>query len=1002
MEVLIVLIVLGLLATVFVVPIIALVSARAAKHEVRQVRQEVEALRMRMSALTAQLAQVRSVTAEPARPAAAPEVAAPVAPSPEPPLQAPPVSPVLEASPEVPGASPVEAEPPPTAAEPPPAARAPEPTTAPPSFDWEKWLGVRGAAVLGGVVFALAGLMFFRYSIERGWLSPTVRVSLGTLAGLVSLVISERLRGRYAVTSNAFAGGAVVVLYASFWAAKAMYGLVPMELSFALMALTTVVACLLSVRHRSMVIAVLGLVGGFATPLLLSAGSNRPIGLFGYILLLDVGFLYIAFKRRWSVIALMALVGTLILQVGWVGARMEPDQLFIALGILGVFALLFIAAARRASTELSPAGRRLWLVTQGSALLLPYAFALYFASQATFGTHLYPVALLLALLAAAASWVSRGSALTTPWLVIAAAAAELAVVGAYVSQVPLTTALTWELVACCVALSGVFHFFSEWRRPEASRSQDTAAAMAHLGFFWILAAVAMKPLEPWPFVVAWICLGLLGLRLSTLARVPVYQLLVGVGLAVAFGAYRHVGFSAAEVPAGLAQPLVAFGLELLVAIGLFLWARTRGDALERTWADRTTVLFCGIALLTSAALPIVSPFSPIEPMLAALLLAAVGVAAATRLREGPLLLGTVVAVSLTLSAWAAHAAALDKALAVSFVLTLVSALVWPAWTLAAGRRFASDRFSVYAAALSAPLHFWALQHLYRDAFGADTIGVLPVALGGLALVGLWSARRSWSDAAARNRGTVWFAAVALGFISVAIPLQLEKQWITVGWAALGLSTTVLWRKLDHEGLKWFALLLLTAVTVRLILNPAVLDYSQRGALPVLNWMMYTYLVSALCLGLVSWLLGPLEVARARGWEKPIYASGVAVGAANTGIGCILVVFAWLNLAVFDFFAEGARFIISFERLPARDLTLSIVWICYAVVLLAIGMWRRSRALRWTSLIFMLVSIGKVFLYDLGQLKDLYRVMSLLGLAVSLLLISLAYQRFVFRKEGAPT
>ena len=58
--------------------------------------------------------------------------------------------------------------------------------------------------------------------------------------------------------------------------------------------------------------------------------------------------------------------------------------------------------------------------------------------------------------------------------------------------------------------------------------------------------------------------------------------------------------------------------------------------------------------------------------------------------------------------------------------------------------------------------------------------------------------------------------------------------------------------------------------------------------------------------------------------------------------------------------------------------------------------RRSQGLRWISLAFLVLTIGKVFLYDLGELKDLYRVASLLGLAVSLILVSLAYQRFVFR------
>ena len=48
----------------------------------------------------------------------------------------------------------------------------------------------------------------------------------------------------------------------------------------------------------------------------------------------------------------------------------------------------------------------------------------------------------------------------------------------------------------------------------------------------------------------------------------------------------------------------------------------------------------------------------------------------------------------------------------------------------------------------------------------------------------------------------------------------------------------------------------------------------------------------------------------------------------------------------------------------------------------------------------MLTIGKVFLYDLGELKDLYRVASLVGLAFSLILVSLAYQRFVFRRRPA--
>ena len=55
-------------------------------------------------------------------------------------------------------------------------------------------------------------------------------------------------------------------------------------------------------------------------------------------------------------------------------------------------------------------------------------------------------------------------------------------------------------------------------------------------------------------------------------------------------------------------------------------------------------------------------------------------------------------------------------------------------------------------------------------------------------------------------------------------------------------------------------------------------------------------------------------------------------------------------------------------------------------------------MRWLSLGLMVITLGKVFLHDLGELEDLYRVGSLVGLAVSLIIVSLVYQRFVFRLE----
>ena len=64
--------------------------------------------------------------------------------------------------------------------------------------------------------------------------------------------------------------------------------------------------------------------------------------------------------------------------------------------------------------------------------------------------------------------------------------------------------------------------------------------------------------------------------------------------------------------------------------------------------------------------------------------------------------------------------------------------------------------------------------------------------------------------------------------------------------------------------------------------------------------------------------------------------------------------------------------------------------------------RDSRWLRGVALGFFVLTVAKVYFYDLSSLHDLYRVASTLGLAVSLILVSFGYQRFVFRKTTEST
>jgi uncharacterized membrane protein len=861
--------------------------------------------------------------------------------------------------------------------------------------DWEAWLGVRGAALMGGIVMAVAGIMFFRYAIEHSLIAPPIRVALSLATGIACLTAGERLRPRYTPTANALSAGGVVVLFAAFWASHSLYALVPMFVAFALMALTTAVCALLAVRYESQVVAVLGICGGFATPLLLSSGGNRPFGLFGYVLLLDLGFLYVARRRGWTLLANLLLGLTALMQFLWIWKRMEADQLPLALAILGVFALLFAWTAGKAPAE----QREGWWPSQAVALVLPFLFVQHFAGQAELGPHLYPVALLMALLLAGAGYVGeqhRNQAVS-----MFASAATVAVLVRYLFAHPLDAALGWELALCVAGLAAVPQIFVERNRDSVAWDGPMGTALvAQLGLHAVYSAALLlqHDLPLWSSAAGW---ALLTALLLWHGRLPGRELLyVGapVALALALAAFEYPhrawpGFGWLEPRGLLVHHGGTFLLNSLLALALQVFAlRVRAEP-HRQRAEQASALVPLIWIVAAPAWFTVQS-APLFALGLTFGWAYLAVLTASRLGSGLLYAAPMLALGFAHFCWTdGFGTTAPRTGLCAQGASALFFMVWPTLRLA---RLSGERFAWYAAALAGPLWFMSLRQLWLASFGAGTIGVLPVLLAAATLGVLMQVQRLLArDDPQRLDTLAWLAAVALGFVSVAIPLQVDRQWITLGWALEGFAVIALWARLDHAGLKFFGLSLLGAVFVRLVFNDAVLSYEPRASLRIFNWLMYTYWVPVGAMLGASRILARLEHGRLRAWEES------AIGAALTGFGAVVLFFAWINLTIADWFSSGDAVTLSFEHSPGRDLVTSLAWACYAVLLLAVGMWRQLGGLRWLSLGFLLLTIGKVFLYDLSHLHDLYRIMSLVGLAFSLLGVSLAYQRFVFRKASDP-
>ncbi|MDP9291225.1 MAG: DUF2339 domain-containing protein, partial [Verrucomicrobiota bacterium] len=289
-----------------------------------------------------------------------------------------------------------------------------------PAINWEQFMGARLFAWIGGLALFLGVAFFVKYSFERNLIPPELRVAIGFLAGLGLVAGGVALkRKENVVTAHTLCATGILILYAVTFACRSFYhfpffGLVP---TFFLMSLITVAAFLLAVRLDALVVAILGIAGGFLTPILLSTGQDNPAGLFGYIALLDIGLLLVAARKDWASLPILGAVGTVLMEITWVEAFFVRGQYFagtkilIPMAIFAGFAALFCAAAIRVKSagKLERATSAAALATAGFAMI----WAFYFLSFSVVGnrptllfTYLFVVDVIL-LLAFAKSHFAR-------------------------------------------------------------------------------------------------------------------------------------------------------------------------------------------------------------------------------------------------------------------------------------------------------------------------------------------------------------------------------------------------------------------------------------------------------------------------------------------------------------------------------------------------------------------------------------------------------------------
>jgi hypothetical protein len=245
---------------------------------------------------------------------------------------------------------------------------------------------------------------------------------------------------------------------------------------------------------------------------------------------------------------------------------------------------------------------------------------------------------------------------------------------------------------------------------------------------------------------------------------------------------------------------------------------------------------------------------------------------------------------------------------------------------------------------------------------------------------------SFRRGAEYNRLGSFSSGTALVFLTLAIPVQRgDTAWTTIGWAAELVLLVWLSFRVRLTQLRYYGYALSVILVGRMLIFDTSVDLTNFR--PLINERFIAFLAGIAALYITAYLMW-----RAKNTLTKWHTSAVGLIVAANFLSIWLLSFevwdyfgAQLALAPADSTAVALR--------NAQNLSLTVLWMLYAVILLVIGIVKRWRLVRWGALALLAIAIIKVFVYDVFALERVYRIVAFVGLGLLLIISAYLYQRY---------